>query len=179
MDKIVIPLEAGSPEPASALSLRPWRLSDAPALLAAAQDTALRHWTSLDVRDEPDAVRWIEEQERGRTSGRRLAFAVTEPDGRLLGHAVLKHPDAATAEVGYWTAAAARGRGVASAALRGLTAWAFDSYRALERLELIHQVDNAASCRVAEKCGYGLEGVLPPRPPAYPRDGHLHVRARS
>jgi len=179
MDKIVIPLEAGSSGPASALWLRPWRPSDAPALVTAAQDAALRRWTSLDVDEEAGAVRWIEAQERGRTSGRRLAFAVVDPDGTLLGHAVLKRPDAATAEVGYWTAAAARGRGVASAALRGLTRWAFGSYRALERLELIHQVDNAASCRVAEKCGYGLERVLPPRSPAYPLDGHLHARGRS
>ncbi|MET8975633.1 GNAT family N-acetyltransferase [Streptomyces sp. NPDC004539] len=179
MDKIAIPLEAGSSGPASALSLRPWQPSDAPALIPLAQDAALRHWTSLDIHDESDAVRWIAEQERGWTTGTRLAFAVVTPQGQPLGHAVLKHPDAVAAEIGYWTAAAARGRGVASNALRTLTSWAFREYEALERLELIHQTDNAASCRVAEKCGYGLEGVLPARPPAYPLEGHLHVRGRG
>ncbi|MFM9448353.1 GNAT family N-acetyltransferase [Streptomyces acidiscabies] len=177
MDKIVVPLEAGSPGPASALSLRPWRPSDARALLLAAQDPALRRWTSLAVEDEADAGRWIDEQRRGWESGERLAFAVVGEE--LLGHVVLKRSAGAVAEVGYWTAAAARGRGVAPRALLALTQWALSRYDSLERLELIHQVDNAASCRVAAKCGYGLEATLPALPPAYPLDGHLHVRARS
>ncbi|WP_416974769.1 GNAT family N-acetyltransferase [Streptomyces sp. 4F14] len=177
--EIVIPLEAGSSGPASALSLRPWQRSDAPALLAAAQDPALRHWTSLDLNGEADAGRWLDEQRQGWESGERLAFAVVGERGGLLGQVVLKRPSAAAGEVGYWTAAEARGRGIASGALQGLTEWAFSRHASLERLELIHQVDNAASCRVAAKCGYGLETTLPAQPPAYPLDGHLHVRARS
>jgi RimJ/RimL family protein N-acetyltransferase len=177
MDKIVIPLEAGSPGPASALSLRPWQPSDAPALLAAAQDPALRHWTSLAVDTEADAERRIDEQRHGWESGRRLAFAVVG-DG-LLGHVVLKPTAVAVAEVGYWTAAEARGRGVAPSALVALTEWALSRYDSLERLELIHQMDNTASCRVAVKCGYGLEATLPALPPDHPLDGHLHVRVRS
>lgn len=41
-----------------------------------------------------------------------------------------------SAEVGYWTAAQARGRGVAPRALEALTAWSLDAFRAdgLERL---------------------------------------------
>lgn len=39
----------------------------------------------------------------------------------------------------------------------------------------MHQVDNPASCRVAEKAGYRLDRVLPAVPP-FPLDGHLHVR---
>ena len=56
--------------------------------------------------------------------------------------------------------------------------WALDAFRAdgLECLELLHQVDNLASCRVAEKSGYQLDSVLPPAPPSYPLDGHLHIR---
>ncbi|GAV45285.1 GNAT family N-acetyltransferase [Streptomyces acidiscabies] len=177
MDKIVIPLEAGSSGPASALSLRPWQPSDAPALLVAAQDSALRRWTSLDVNDPSDAGRWIDEQRRGWESGERLAFAVVGDE--ILGHVVLKRSAGAVAEVGYWTAAAARGRGVAPNALLALTEWALSRYDSLARLELIHQVDNVASCRVAVKCGYGLEATLPALPPTYPLDGHLHVRARS
>ncbi|WP_343075721.1 GNAT family N-acetyltransferase [Streptomyces roseirectus] len=132
--------------------------SDAPALVEAGRDPVLRHWGGLDIGDEGDALRWIGEQRRGWARGERLAFAVVEAGGRVLGHAVLKRPGAAVAEVGYWTAAAARGRGVASEMLRGLTEWAFGEYPALERVELIHQVDNVASCRVAEKGGYGLAG---------------------
>jgi RimJ/RimL family protein N-acetyltransferase len=57
---------------------------------------------------------------------------------------------------------------VARRALGVLTGWAFDTFghEGLERLGLLHQVDDLASCRVAEKCGYALDRVLPgaPRP---------------
>jgi RimJ/RimL family protein N-acetyltransferase len=45
-------------------------------------------------------------------------------------------------EVGYRTAAHARGREVDSRALEALTSWAFDTFEAdgLERLELLHNV---------------------------------------
>lgn len=69
---------------------------------------------------------------------------------------------------------------VAPLALRALGDWAFEAFAGdgLMRLELLHQVDNEASCRVAEKSGYGFAEVLPARPP-WPRDGHLHVRLRA
>jgi len=53
----------------------------------------------------------------------------------------------------------ARGRGVATAALGLLTEWALTEL-GLQRLELQISVDNLASKRVAERCGYVLEGVL-------------------
>ncbi|MFJ8107243.1 GNAT family N-acetyltransferase [Streptomyces sp. NPDC096132] len=168
-----------------ALVLRPWRTSDAGALVEVFRDPVLRRWTSHRVSDEADGVRWVESQQEGWASGRRFCFAVLEerpgPDdaGRLVGQVVLKEaaPGRPGAEVGYWTAAHARGRGVAPRALRALTAWASDTFAptGLTRLELLHQVDNAASCRVAEKTGYVLDGTLPAAPPAFPLDGHRHV----
>ncbi|WP_411081387.1 GNAT family N-acetyltransferase [Streptomyces sp. cmx-18-6] len=99
---------------------------------------------------------------------------------RLVGNVVLKDVASGkpSAEVGYWTTAQARGRGVAPRALATLTAWSFNAFRAggLEYLELLHQADNLASCRVAEKNGYLMDRVLPAAPPLYPLDGHLHIR---
>ncbi|MFF4038540.1 GNAT family N-acetyltransferase [Streptomyces sp. NPDC001816] len=167
-----------------ALLLRPWCPQDAAALVEAYRDAALRRWTSGVVEDEAGAARWIGEQARGWEERRRFAFAVVEsgpgPE-RVLGHAVLKFteaPGASAAEVGYWTAAPARGRGVAPRALHALTEWAFAAFGGdgLTRLELLHQADNAASCRVAQKCGYALARLLPAAPPAFPLDGHVHVR---
>lgn len=85
------------------------------------------------------------------------------------------------AEVGYWTAAHARGRRVPPGALEALTSWAFDTFEAdgLERLELLHQVDTLASCRVAQKSRYDFDSILPAAPPSFPRDGHLHARRTS
>ncbi|MYQ44359.1 GNAT family N-acetyltransferase [Streptomyces sp. SID4985] len=173
---MLIDIPAAPPLPA--LLLRRWAPVHATALARLERDEALRRWTSFPaLADAADAGRWIEEQRRGWETGRRFAFAVLEPDGRLVGHVVLKvpAPGNGTAEVGYWTAAHARGRGVAPRAVGALTEWAFREVAGLTRLELLHRVGNEASCRVAVKCGYGLAGRLPPAPPEYPAEGHVHV----
>jgi len=167
---------------APALVLRPWTDDDVEPLIEAYRDPTLRRWTSLPVESAEDAVRWLDVQEDGWASGKRLSFAVLEDqpgEGRLVGNVVLKTTDLATGspEVGYWTAAYARGRGIAPRALDALTVWAFDTFAAdgLDRLALLHQVDNPASCRVADKADYRFERILPAQPP-FPNDGHLHVR---
>lgn len=151
-------------------------------------DEALRRWAPGGSHDEASAEGWVREQRRFGESGERLSFAVVEtrdgaPGGRLVGHVVVKRgaSDNASAEVGYWTAAHARGRGVAPRALRTLTEWVFASFPDDEvtRLDLLHQVDNTASCRVADKCGYLFDTLLPAAPPAFPLDGHRHVRPRG
>lgn len=180
-----VTLHAPATPTAPALLLRPWRAGDVPALIEAYRDPVLRRWTSTRPDNEDDALRWVRVQERGWATGERLSFAVVEAaaapgPARLVGNVVLKAatPGRPTAEVGYWTAGPARGQGVAPRALEALTAWSFATFRAdgLQRLELLHQVDNPASCRVAEKSGYRYHRTLPAAPPSYPVDGHLHTR---
>jgi len=179
-----VTLQADATPSASALFLRPWNDDDVESLVEAYRDPTLRHWTRLSVESVEHAAEWLELQRRGWETGERLSFAVYEDhsgdgEGRLAGNVVMKRtgPSPESAEVGYWTAAHARGRGVAPRALEALTSWAFGVFmvEGLERLDLLHQVDNLASCRVAEKAGYGLHRVLPARPPV-PRDDHLHRR---
>ncbi|MGW2016649.1 GNAT family N-acetyltransferase [Streptomyces sp. NPDC001927] len=188
MDEISAPLEAAATPLAPALLLRRWNLMDAAGLVELYQDSALRRWTSAALDDEAGAMRWVRDQQKGWHAGNRFSFAVVESGtpGRseeLVGHVVLKRgaPGAPSAEVGYWTAAHARGRGVAPRALRALTEWAVTAFagEGLERLELLHQVDNGASCRVAQKCRYELTTLLPAAPPAFPLEGHRHTWARS
>ncbi|MFE0523884.1 GNAT family N-acetyltransferase [Streptomyces sp. NPDC058954] len=183
MERITARLTTPATPSAPALVLRPWEPADAPALLALRGDDALRRWTSLTVEDEGGAASWVREQRRGWETGERFAFAVTEEGAPPVGHVVLKGPasGAPSAEVGYWTAARARGRAIAPRALEALTEWAFALFAAdgLARLELVHQTDNEASCAVARKCRYELTGLLPAEPPAFPRDGHVHVRTRE
>ncbi|MFG3427596.1 GNAT family N-acetyltransferase [Streptomyces californicus] len=171
-----------------ALVLRPWRMEDVAALVEVSRDQALRRWASSGVDNDSDGTRWVQAQQQGWAAGDRFGFAVleTQPDsfrGQLVGNVVLKKVTSGkpAAEVGYWTAAHARGRGVAARALEALTNWAFDAFEAdgLERLELLHQVDNLASCRVAQKSRYDFDTLLPAAPPSFPRDGHLHIRARE
>ncbi|MBO1329962.1 GNAT family N-acetyltransferase [Streptomyces sp. VRA16 Mangrove soil] len=183
----MVQLHAPAAASAPALLLRPWRTQDGAALVEAYRDPDMRHWTGSGPESEAQAAQWVRNQEQGWAAGDRFGLAVLEeqvgaPEGGLVGHVVLKGVESGkpSAEVGYWTAAHARGRGVAPRALEALTLWAFDTFGAdgLRRVELVHQEDNTASCRVAEKSGYAFEKLLPAWPPAYPRDGHVHVRRR-
>ncbi|MDX2919103.1 MULTISPECIES: GNAT family N-acetyltransferase [Streptomyces] len=164
------------------LRLRRWCEEDLPAVLRAYEDPAMRRWLATQVSGPDGAADWLEAQRAGWAAGTRFAFAVTESgrEDELLGNVVMKQLDLVDgrAEMGYWTTAPARGRGVASRALAALTDWAFTTFadQGLGRLELLHQRDNVASCRVAEKCGYPLARVVPALPPDYPLDGHVHVR---
>lgn len=166
------PTPAGLP----ALDLRPWDESAILPLIAIYRDPDLRRWTRVPVTGIEDAVRWLELQREGWRSGERLSFAVHERD-RIVGHVAVKRsdPHSDTAEVGYWSAAEARGRGIASRALETLADWAFTTLTGVARLELLHQIDNLASCRVAEKTGFPYHRTLPARPP-FPLDGHQHIR---
>ncbi|MCW3820000.1 GNAT family N-acetyltransferase [Micromonospora sp. DR5-3] len=175
-------LRAAATATAPELVLRPWRADDADALLAAYRDPVLRSWTRFPVTTAADARAFLRRARQGWAAGRRFSFAVLEPGPqgeRLVANVVLKEvtPGRPDAEVGYWTAAPARGRGVAPRAVTAVSDWAFARFAAggLTRLELLHQVDNLASCRVAEKSGYAFQEVLPAQPP-FPRDGHRHVR---
>jgi RimJ/RimL family protein N-acetyltransferase len=103
---------------------------------------------------------------------------VTDPAGLLCGRVTMRgiSLEEGLGEVTYWVLPGARGAGVASGAVAAASEWAFGL--GLHRLGLRHSVRNPASCRVAEKCGYGLEGVL--RSALRHTDGwhdmHLHAR---
>jgi hypothetical protein len=131
-----VTLRADATPSASALFLRPWHDGDVEPLIEAHRDPVLRRWTRLPVENAGDAVRWLDLQRRGWESGERLSFAVLEDrpgtgESRLAGNVVLKRtgPGRHSAEVGYWTAAPARGRQVAPRALEALTRWAFTPSR--------------------------------------------------
>ena len=68
--------------------------------------------------------------------------------------------DEGCAEVGYWVAAEARGRGVATAATRARGALGFRRRARARALQLRADAENVASNRVAEKAGFTREGVL-------------------
>ena len=149
---------------AEGLLLRGWEDSDRDALLAIHQDPELRRRLRRPLGTAAEVTAWIAAQR----TGARVSYAVVDDD-RLAGCVVLKD----RREIGYWTAAHARGRDVASRAVRVLSAWACAD--GVTELEIRHQVDNEASCRVAEKAGFALRETLPATPP-WPLPGHVHIR---
>jgi RimJ/RimL family protein N-acetyltransferase len=64
-----------------------------------------------------------------------------------------------SAEIGYWLGRAYWGRGIATEALKLTTAFTFATFD-LVRLFATAMTTNLASCRVLEKAGYTLEGVM-------------------
>jgi RimJ/RimL family protein N-acetyltransferase len=88
------------------------------------------------------------------------AYAIADPEtDDLLGGIGFDKvvPSRGQAEIGYWVGPWARGRGVATAAVRALSSHALGA--GLERLELLTHWENAASQRVALASGYQREGV--------------------
>ncbi|OIV36625.1 hypothetical protein BIV57_15340 [Mangrovactinospora gilvigrisea] len=179
--------------------LRPWRAGhpvDAAVVAAALADPEVVRWTPTRqtgpmVHRSPvaEAREWLERRALTWADGSSYGFAVLvadrrgNPVGRPVAHVAVRDLGAGRTEgeVGYWTLPAARGRGVAPRALEAVTDWVLgpdrpESAAEVRRITLRHQVGNAASCRVAEKCGYTLDGVLPPLPPMFPEPGHRHVR---
>lgn len=104
---------------------------------------------------------WIDAYEKGRADGSREGFAAVDGAGEFVGLGLAVHTDreAAEAELGYIVAVHARGQGIGTAILRLLTAWGFAELAAL-RLVLVIDAENHASRRIAERCGYQLEGVM-------------------
>ncbi|MBV9593996.1 MAG: GNAT family N-acetyltransferase [Actinobacteria bacterium] len=144
------------------LLLRPWRSGDAAAVHAAAQDPTMHEFLPLpDPYTLQVARNYVEEiGEEGRGSGTGLGCAIADPTtGELLGACVLRlpHAERAVAEIGYWVAGPARGRGVATRATRLLAEWGLRND--LPRIQILCAVHNLASIKVALAAGFRYEGT--------------------
>ena len=160
---------------ADGLVLRAWEAVDAAAVVVAYADPDIERWhvrsmTSLE------ATEWIRDAEAAWREERAASWAI-QAAGAVVGRMTLKlRLSHGLAEAAYWTLPTARGRGVASLALRTATRWAFDV--GLHRVELEHSTQNLGSCRVAGKAGFSVEGIR--RSAGWHGDGwhdmHLHGR---
>lgn len=81
-------------------------------------------------------------------------------DGALVGKGGLHTIDwgVPKLEIGYWVRTSCAGKGYATEATLALVEFARDRLGAA-RLEITSDARNAASRRVAEKCGFELEGI--------------------
>ncbi|MBE1877444.1 GNAT family N-acetyltransferase [Myceligenerans pegani] len=165
--------------PDGELLLRPFRPGDADPVFRVYQDPAVRRWHDRTMSSVDEAREWCAATATKWAADDRAEWAVTATsDDELLGRVTVRswnlHEGLAT--VGYWVAPEARGRRIATRALETAVAWAFEV--GFHRLELDHATGNTASCRVAEKTGFQLEGTL--RSAALHEEGwldmHLHAR---
>jgi RimJ/RimL family protein N-acetyltransferase len=144
------------------VALEPLTQSHVPWMLELAKDEKIVRFTRVPAgADEAFAKSWIGRYENGWTDGSCAGFAVLDRDRELLGFAAFVQLDreAGEGEIGYAIHPEARGSGIATRSLDLLTRWGFDVLQ-LSRIELIIDVENAGSARVAERSGYCFEGVL-------------------
>jgi RimJ/RimL family protein N-acetyltransferase len=161
MNRIVLPAEPLVDGPTA---VRPWRDADLTALVTVCQDPEIARWTRVPERyGESDARAYLLSRYDAALSGITAPFAVVEAGdhARLLGSISLMRIswEHARGEVGYWLGRDARGRGHATRSVALICQWGFASL-ALERIELYAGTENAASQRVAERCGFEREAVV-------------------
>ena len=154
------------------------------------QDVDIQEWTFVPRNYQRSDAQFFVEQvvAKGWSEGRELTWAIREADAGASAHLVgmlgitLSGPEnARTGEVGYWLAAAARGRGTMTRAVAALIDMAFDPKGPLGLSALrwrceIHEtshgpVPNWASWKVAWSLGFQREGRVRR---FLPHDGRLH-----
>jgi RimJ/RimL family protein N-acetyltransferase len=141
------------------LRLRRHSPDDADAIVTQAVDAQMQRWTVVPVPyARSDALDFLAAVDRGWREGTAAGFAI-EYEGRFAGTVDLRLQEARWAEVGYGLTPAVRGRGVMTRALRAALDWGFTELDLLG----VHwraEVGNIASRRVAEACGFRLEGTV-------------------
>lgn len=154
------------------------------------QNADIQEWTSVPRNYQRSDAQFFVEQvvAKGWSEGRELTWAIREADAGappdlvgMLGITLSGPENARTGEVGYWLAAAARGRGTMTRAVAALVDTAFDPSGPLALSALrwrcdIHEtshgsVPNWASWKVAWSLGFQREGRVRR---FLPNDGRLH-----
>lgn len=157
------------------LRLRRATQADAPAVRRAMDDPETRRFLT-PVTDDAGALAWAgadANRIRERHGERYVVFDGAELIGGVTVTRVV--PERDQAEVGYWVAASARGKGVATRAVRAVVRAAFDA--GLGRIELLAEPENIGSHRVAVAAGFHREGVR--RMPGRRRGGRFDFVAWS
>jgi RimJ/RimL family protein N-acetyltransferase len=140
-----------------------FRPRDIAPLHANLDDAAVRAYMSIPLdQDIQGTARYVTTRAKAMDDGIDASFAIADAmTGELLGTIGVERSadDPAIASVGYWLFASARGRGVATRAVRIIAAWAFAAMK-IARLQITVHEPNLASQRVAEKAGFYREGVM-------------------
>jgi ribosomal-protein-alanine N-acetyltransferase len=146
------------------VTLRPAAERDIPDILVA-HDQDPRLYSDRGLKRPPTGAELGREMEAAaelRATGTSETLTILEGSSdECIGQIYLYDIDwdHARAAIGIWLAPAARGRGLASAALRLAVRWLFDEW-ALERIELTTLPENERMIRAARACGFTAEGVL-------------------
>lgn len=143
--------------------VRPWRSPDDLACVrAAALDPNIPAGTTVPAVFTPEAgSEFLARQHARIANGEGISLAVAErASDEAVGLMYLDHrPQPWIAGLGYWLVPAARGRHLATPAIRLVSAWALDALE-VSRVEAWVAPDNLPSQRVLQRAGFAYEGRL-------------------
>lgn len=142
---------------ADAVTLRPFDLADADAMMAWASDPAVTSFMTWEAYTSRDALLAFL---RGAVLPHPWFRAVCLGGPPVGAVSVTPTDDRCRAELCVVLARAHWGKGVATAALKRTVAAVFGDLDGVERVEALVDVDNAASQRALEKAGFRREAVL-------------------
>ncbi|MBK8979301.1 MAG: GNAT family N-acetyltransferase [Planctomycetes bacterium] len=148
--------------PPTGARLRPFRADDAAAIAPLMNDRAV--WRNLRDRvphpyDLADAQAFL----AGVVGVEPPQVWAIDVDGAAVGAVGLRPRDDVhrrSLEIGFWIGSPFQGRGIVSAAVPRVCAYAFATWPELVRIHAEVFAWNAASARVLGKCGFVREGVL-------------------
>jgi RimJ/RimL family protein N-acetyltransferase len=140
------------------IRLREWIERDLSAVVAAVEDLAIARWSHLPDPFDREAVdRWWRDMPSERAAGTAVRLCIADrASDRPVGAIALQNIDLTLtrrAELGYWVAAHARGRGVAQRAIGVICDWGLGAL-GLMVIGAVVDRDNPASCRLLEGLGF-------------------------
>ncbi len=146
------------------LLLRPLNFDDAPILseLAGRREIADTTISIPHPYSEAQARDWITSHIERKGMNKEIIFAVTlKAAGQLVGTVGLRDIDRnhSQAEMGFWIAVEAWGKGYATEASSAVLRFGFETLQ-LNRIYAHHMLRNPVSGRVLEKVGMKREGLL-------------------
>jgi len=154
------------PLTAGAFVVRPYRTGDADELVRAARESVatVGRWMPWchDGYVAAEADEWIAHAMRclAERSAYELAIVDAGDPRRLVGGVGLNqfNPRNNYCNLGYWIRETRQNQGAATAAAGALARFGFDAL-GFTRIEIVMQLGNAASARVAEAIGARYEGI--------------------
>ena len=156
--------------------LRPVRAGDAPRIQEGTAEPATSRW--LGHKPAPytldDATAYVERRRELEATGQCTTWAVADPDDdRILGTILwFNWTPGVECEIGWWLHPDARGRGLATRAVRLVVDHVFATMD-LKRVTAFAASSNAASRAVMERVGFRLYGIE--RYGAWVRDDHVDM----
>ena len=142
-------------------TLRPLREADLDELVQICTDPETVRWTTVPLNyTRDDAQTFLTFTQRAAAAGRELTWVIDD-SGVLAGAISLRLPEGSAnapgtyADLGFYTAAQMRGRGIMTDAVRTVLGFGFDPLGlGLDTIGWAALVGNAASERVAVKAGF-------------------------